>query len=71
MTIKYMHTLFGKPAFFQDYQIVYAGMKLKFSDLRDSLKDIREEQTKSSEWRRKKGYYDNPTEYGYIRIKME
>lgn len=70
----YMHIVHGRPGMFDGDQIVIVNRysKLSLNDMfKHSLKDIREEQAKSVDYRQRKGY-DSPKEnyasYDYIRI---
>lgn len=65
---KYMHTLGGRPAYFDGNQIVYPLRYGKAVPLASSLKQIRSEQAKTKIWREKKGYAFNLFDYGYVRI---
>lgn len=53
----YMHTLDGKPAQFDGWQICYAMHVIK--RFANDLDQIREEQLASRRWRAKKGYDNN------------
>lgn len=69
----YMHIVDGRPGMFDGDQIVIfnrysSGITLK-SVLKDSLKQIRDEQWKAIDWRKRRGYDTDPSEYDYIRIK--
>lgn len=68
---KYMHTINGRPAFFAGEQICFlcSGETLS-SVLRDSLKQIRDDQNRTVWYRRdvlKCGVEEK--EYGYLRFK--
>lgn len=71
----YMHTIDGKPAkYYPGDQIcfIYSSCRanLKFAN---SLKQIRSEQKKSIEFRRKRGYINTPIEkgYGYLLFRLD
>jgi hypothetical protein len=67
---KYMHTLCNRPAYFVDYddvcQVCYAHDYV--AKLCDTLKQIRDEQKKSFKWRKERGYDDDMTKYGYVKV---
>ena len=69
MATKYLHTLNGKPAEFDGWQIVYATHYGKACQLADSLKQIRKEQ-KTSFWNRHEEFGEErlDIEHGYRRI---
>ena len=62
----YMHTLDGRPAFFQDGWIVFAGNEIP--RLETSLQAIRSNELKCIDNRNEAGFSDN-SNYGYVRIK--
>lgn len=67
----YMHTANGCPAMFDGNQIVIvnrysSGITLK-SMFRNSLKEIRDEQWKAIDWRKRRGYETDERDYNYIR----
>ena len=66
-TIGYIHTLNGQPARYNGAQTYYCG-RYNPTIIVDSLKQIRKEQRLSHNWRMSKGYEDDWTEYGYMRI---
>ena len=63
---KYLHTIDGRPATFDGYQICYATTNGKANDLADSLNQIRKEQRITIENRKLDGF-DVVGEYGYFR----
>lgn len=63
---KYMHTIDGRPATFDGYQICYATFYGKPNILADSLAQIRKEQ-KLTERNRKADGYETIGDYGYLR----
>ena len=66
-TTYYMHTLNGCPAFFGGKQICFMISSRKANPLASSLRQIRQEQRQTSEWRISHGYSDNKI-YGYLRV---
>lgn len=65
----YMHTLDGRPAFFDGEQICFLRRFGKPSmALAKSLKQIRLQQARSNEFRRSLGDYDEIKRYGYVRV---
>ncbi len=64
---KYLHTIGGKPATFDGYQICFATFYGKPNDLAASLRQIRREQAISIKNRRRDGLDFNLGEYGYLR----
>jgi len=74
----YLHTIDGRPAgFFESddtNQICYAHknskMKWNAKPVKD-LKQIKEEQKKTFEFRKKEGYYLKEEEYSYVIIEVE
>lgn len=66
---KYMHTIGGCPAFWDENQICYACQGVKMSVLLiDSLRAIRNQQMLSQHYRRKNEFYER-VDYGYLRVK--
>lgn len=70
-----MHTLNGKPAFYQEgtyicYVNEYTRGLTTANMFKDSLKQIRAEQHASAEWQRENGGGVS-SGYGYIRIRVE
>lgn len=63
---KYMHTIDGRPATFDGYQICYAVFYGKANILAGSLRQIRREQQKTIRNRMRDGL-DVVCEYGYLR----
>ena len=63
---KYMHTLNGKPATFDGYQVCYATFYGKPNKLVNSLRQIRREQQISIRNRLRDGF-DNDFVYGHLR----
>ncbi len=68
-TVYYMHTLDGKPASFEKYQICFAACYGRPNKLCGSLAQIRKEQRKSVKWRKKQGYEDT-WKQGYFRFAL-
>ena len=70
MTTYYLHTIDGKPAYYEEgRQIVFARCYGKAAPLVTTLKQIRKEQELSAEWRENEGlphYYD----YGHQRVSI-
>jgi len=64
----YMHTIDGKPAFFDGRQICYMVFYGKASPLAQSLKQIRTEQKASAEWRMGQGFQSHIEKYGHLRV---
>jgi len=65
---KYMHTVNGAAAYYDESQICYAGQYVE--RLCDTLAEIREEQKLSTEWRLKRGFSSSLDKYGYIKVKI-
>lgn len=68
----YIHTLNGRPAFFDGEQICYASKYQREGNVAStSLKQIRREQIKSSKWRYEMfGENGMKHEYGYVRFTL-
>lgn len=64
---RYMHTINGRPATFDGYQICYAIFCGTANVLADSLRQIRKEQQITIRNRKRDGYEVNVGEYGYLR----
>ena len=64
---KYMHTIDGRPATFDGYQICYATFYGPANKLADSLRQIRREQQITIRNRKRDGFDVNVGEYGYLR----
>ena len=64
---KYMHTIDGRPATFDGYQICFATFHGPENKLCDSLKQIRKEQQITKENRERDGMDFSVGEYGYLR----
>lgn len=56
MKIYYLHTLDGKPAYFDGQQVCFVNYRGKAAPLAKNLAQIRKEQQMSDEWREKQGY---------------
>jgi len=69
MKFQYMHTICGKPAFKEPHQIVYASRHSPAILVKD-LRTIRREQQASIQWRRKRGFSVNASDYGYVRVRV-
>jgi hypothetical protein len=69
MTTKYMHTILGRPATFNERQrlILFTGGKIK---LVDSLDQIRREQRANIGARIKLHIYTPNEEFNYIRVEV-
>jgi hypothetical protein len=65
---KYLHTLDGKPATFDGFQICFASRYGKPNLMAESLDQIRREQKISIKNRQERGYSDD-FKYGYLRYK--
>ena len=63
----YIHTIDGKPATFDGWQICFASHYGHPNIVRTSLKQIREDQIATAENRKASGLEDDPTRYGYVR----
>jgi hypothetical protein len=63
---KYMHTIDGKPAMFDGWQIVYATFYGKPNILRNSLKEIKADQAASNKNRLAAGFSGN-SKLSYLR----
>jgi hypothetical protein len=63
---KYLHTLDGKPATFDGFQICFASRFGKPNKLADSLKQIKKERAISIKNREERGYPIN-FKYGHLR----
>lgn len=64
---KYMHTIDGRPATFDGYQICFATFYGPANKLCDSLSQIRKEQEITKENRERDGMDFNVGEYGHLR----
>ena len=64
----YMHTIHDQPAYYSPRagQIVYAGRGRVV--LCHSLRQIRQEQAATMEWRAAQGFSDEPGKYGYVLV---
>lgn len=69
-TILYMHTLGGKPAYYDGDQIVYGLQSIGRTQLCKSLAELREQQDWSSVYRREH-FHDTQNDYGYIRVYLD
>lgn len=69
-TTVYIHTLNNQPATYDGQQICFAMHYGKPSSSCSSLKEIREQQRASSEWRRKRGYLETGWKFGYRRYSV-
>lgn len=65
-----MHTIGGKPAFFDGEQISYAGSSLKSSKMANSLYQIRREVEMARKYRKEQGWDSSSGDYGYMIIKL-
>jgi len=63
----YLHTINGRPAYFDGDQICYTTYYGKAATLCDSLRQIRKEQKLTQEYRERKGY-DLHMDYSYVRV---
>lgn len=63
----YLHTLGGRPAYFDGQQIVFATRYGRAAKLCGSLKEIRQQQKLSNEWRRQQGF-DEMHRADYVRV---
>jgi hypothetical protein len=63
-----MHTLNDKPASFEGDLICYTSFYGKPNKLCPSLKQIRQEQKASREWRKSQGLGDDDVKHGYLRF---
>ncbi len=68
MKVYYMHTINDFPAIFDGGQVCYMRNYGKPNPLALSLKQIREEQKASAQYRRKMGFSNIAYEYGYRRV---
>jgi len=70
MVTKYMHTIDGMPAYFEEGgQICHMAHYGKANPLADSLKQIRREQKTSVKYRCEElGVDEDGTKYGYRRV---
>lgn len=64
---KYMHTIDGRPAMFDGYQICYATFYGPANKLADSLEQIRKEQRITIRNRKRDGLDLHVGEYGHLR----
>lgn len=68
MATFYMHTINGHPAgYVAGTQICYAPHYGKAAVLVRSLREIRQQQRASNEWRKARGMSTH-TDYGYVRV---
>lgn len=71
----YLHTVGGKPGWFDGEQIVYAERRDHWQDdynicvLATSIKQLRDEQKRSREYRESKGWY--VSDYGFVIVSVE
>ena len=65
----YMHTLNGKPAYYDGERVGYGNSRTKLSLCR-SLEEIRDQQIKSDLWLKKKGLCDPSWIYGYVMVRL-
>ena len=70
MTTVYIHTLDGRPAMFDGYQVCYAAHYGRANDVALSLRQIRREQAASTRNRLADGLSDD-LEYGYRRYAVD
>lgn len=67
----YMHTLEGKPAYYEPgRQIVFAGWKVPAYGLAPSLRALRAQKRWSDEWRAKQKY-EADFRHSYVRIVLD
>jgi len=72
MATKYLHTLDGKPAYFDGWQIVFATKFGKAAPMAESLQQIRKEQTLTVRNRERKfGVEKMSFKYEYTRINVK
>lgn len=67
----YLHTLDGRPAYFNGQQIASAtpgGYVRRGQWLCSSLKEIREQREASRKWRAQQGFSDHGWTLGYVRV---
>lgn len=64
---KYIHTIDGRPATFDGYQICFATFYGKPNSLCDSLAQIKRERDITKKNRERDGYEFNAGEYGHLR----
>lgn len=70
-TIKYMHTLDGKPAFYDPgQQICFTGVgRCNAVTLVDSIKEIQKQQRLSRKWRASHGWTDDRA-HGWVCVEV-
>ena len=71
LTPMYLHTIRGKPAFYDGMQICcgfVGGRHRNRQPLCVSLRQIRREQRSAVEWRWDHGFDADPEDYGYVRV---
>lgn len=71
MSLKYVHTINGHLAGYNGQQICYANKPRKNGwhvKVMNTLKQIKEEQKKSNDYRKRRGF--NKTNYGYQIIEV-
>lgn len=64
---KYLHTIDGKPATFDGYQICFATFYGPANSLAESLTQIKREQKISVRNRKRDGFDTDVGEYGWLR----
>jgi len=69
MKTRYMHTIDGRPAFYEEGQQVCFIRNGYALELRFSLAQIIREQRASSKWRRQQGLSNFDAKYGYLLVK--
>lgn len=62
----YMHTINGKPGYFNGYQICYLPKSRAKNVLRMELETIFLERLASNRYREKQGYSDSSEDYGHV-----
>ncbi len=67
---KYMHTVDGRPGFYEPGRQICFFKSTQPIPLVDSLKQIKKEQKASAEWRRSKGFSSSDAENGYGWMKV-
>jgi hypothetical protein len=71
MTVKYMHTINGEPAYYRPgEQIVFRPGKRYAIPLVSSLEQIEDEQEASRAYRKRNGYGMGVVVYGHLRVEI-
>jgi hypothetical protein len=72
-TLKYMHTLDGRPAYYNPGEQIYFAMRGKCQAVRlvDTLKEIHRQQKLSTAWRKQKQQDPSKWEMGWMGVLVD